>query len=309
MAAEILDGNAVAKEIRADLRVEIDKRRHPAVGHSIKPPCLAVVLCSDDPASQVYVRKKQEACAEVGITSFLVKPFEGGVNNWFNPMGHLLRTIEWLNDDDSVHGILVQLPLPVGFDQKLVFDRINPLKDVDVFSPENVGLLMQGRQRFVPCTPAGVQELLSRHGISLDGKHVTIINRSDIVGKPLHALLSQDGSAANATCTLCHDHTLPWMLKEMCLRSQIVIVAVGKPGFLTADMVCDKAVVVDVGINRLENGKLVGDCDYEAVRDKAAWITPVPGGVGPMTVAMLLRNTLQAQKLQGSNLTARRQSC
>lgn len=289
--AQILDGNSIAKTIRSEIKSEIER-------FNASPPCLAVVLCSNDPASEIYVRKKQEACAEVGINSFLIKPFQGGIENWFDPMGHLISTIEWLNQDHSVNGILVQLPLPVQLENSRVFDAINPLKDVDVFSPTNVGLLLQGRPRFVPCTPHGVQELLMRSGLQIAGRQVAIINRSDIVGKPLSALLVQDhGGKANATVVTCHDQTPPDRLKQVCLASDIIVVAVGKPGFLTADMVPDGAIVVDVGINRV-GGKIVGDADFEPVSQKASWISPVPGGVGPMTVTMLLKNTLLAQKLQ-----------
>lgn len=312
MAAKILDGNALAAEIRAEIKEEIHQRAQPVKskycgGPGMKPPCLAVVLTNTDPASELYVKKKQEACAEVGIVSYLIRPFEGGVENWGDPMGHLLNTIEYLNEDDSVDGILVQLPLPklegggpfapAQLDQRQVFDTIDPAKDVDVFTPENVGLLLQGRPRFVPCTPAGIQLLLTRNGIEISGKKVAIINRSDVVGKPLHALLIQNNKEANATVTLCHDHTPPELLKEVCLSSDIIVVAVGKPKFLTADMVPYGAVVVDVGINRTEGSKrVVGDVDFLPVADKASAISPVPGGVGPMTVTMLLQNTLKAHK-------------
>lgn len=301
--AQILDGNATATRIRAEIKSDVQKMVGRDLGGGYvertgHPPCLAVILCTDDPASQIYVRKKQEACTEVGINSFLIKPFEGGIHNWMSPIGHLLSTIKWLNEDNSVHGILVQLPLPKEINPTLVFDRINPLKDVDVFSPENVGLLLQGRPRFVPCTPQGVQQLLTRNGIKIAGKQVAIINRSDIVGKPLSALLIQDHGEANATVVTCHDQTPPERLKRVCLSSEIIVVAVGQPGFLTADMVPEGAVVVDVGINRLEDKRIVGDADFEAVSKKASWISPVPGGVGPMTVTMLLKNTLQAKRYQ-----------
>lgn len=288
--ARILDGNKVSAAIKEEVKREISFLQRSA-------PCLAVVLCSDDPASQLYIKKKQDACKEVGITSFLIKPFGESIDGWENPLQHLLSTIEYLNNDASVDGILVQLPLPsrLARYQNFVFDSIDPRKDVDVFSPVNTGLLMQGRPRYVPCTPAGIQELLVRHNVRIDGKKVAIINRSDIVGKPLHALLSQNNSQANATCTLCHDHTPPELLKSVCLSSDIIIVAVGKPNFLTADLVPEGAVVVDVGINRLpDSKKIVGDVAYEEVAKKASWITPVPGGVGPCTVAMLLKNTLLA---------------
>jgi methylenetetrahydrofolate dehydrogenase (NADP+)/methenyltetrahydrofolate cyclohydrolase len=293
MSAKILDGNKIASEIKSELKEQISKLE--------RPPSLAVVLCSDDPASKIYVQKKQQACAEVGINSFLLNLFEGGIEKWLNPMSHLLNTIDDLNNNESVDGILVQLPLPKSLDPQRVFDRISPLKDVDVFSPLNVGLLLQGRPRFIPCTPAGIHELLTRSGIQIVGKKVAIINRSDIVGKPLHALLIQNNEQANATCTLCHDHTPPELLKEICLSSDIIVVAVGIPDFLKGDMVPEGAAVVDVGINRLEgSNKIVGDVDFERVQEKASWISKVPGGVGPLTVAMLLKNTLLAKKLNFS---------
>jgi methylenetetrahydrofolate dehydrogenase (NADP+)/methenyltetrahydrofolate cyclohydrolase len=290
LMVQILDGNSIAATIRSEIKEKIVDRSGTRT-----PPCLAVLLCSEDPASEIYVRKKQEACAEVGINSFLIKPFSGGIENWLSPMGHLLSTIKWLNEDASVDGILVQLPLPKQLSPQLVFDTINPLKDVDVFSPENVGLLLQGRPRFVPCTPQGIQELLIRSGVEIAGKQVAIINRSDIVGKPLSALLIQDQIEANATVVTCHDRTPPERLKQVCLSSDIIVVAVGKPGFLTADLVPEGAVVVDVGINRIGK-KIVGDVDFASVSPKCSWISPVPGGVGPMTVTMLLRNTLLAQR-------------
>lgn len=310
---KILDGKAVAAQIRAEIKEEIIQRSRPirAVCASVagsKAPCLAVVLCSTDPASELYVAKKREACAEVGIISYLIRPFEGGIENWHDPQGHLLSTIKYLNDDQSVDGILVQLPLPKinetgpfrrTLEPHAVFDVIHPKKDVDVFNPENVGLLLQGRPRFVPCTPAGIQELLTRHGIEIEGKRVCIINRSDIVGKPLSALLIQNNKQANATVTLCHDHTPSERLREVCLASDIIVVAVGKPKFLTRDFVPKGAVVVDVGINRTEgSNKIVGDVDYEGVFGLPEWISRVPGGCGPVTVACLLKNTLLAQKLR-----------
>jgi methylenetetrahydrofolate dehydrogenase (NADP+)/methenyltetrahydrofolate cyclohydrolase len=307
--AKILDGKAIAAQIRSEIKLTLDERKTRVMaGERVfssdsPPPCLAVVLCSDDPASQIYVEKKREACREVGINSFVVKPFNGtGVANWMDPQNHLLSMIEWLNQDASVQGILVQLPLPKPLDQHEVFDHIDPLKDVDVFTPENVGLLLQGRPRFIPCTPAGIQELLTRSGVAIEGKRVCIINRSDVVGKPLSALLCQNNEQANATVTLCHDYTPPERLREACLASDIIVVAVGKPKFLTADMVPEGAVVVDVGITRVEGSKkIVGDVDFEPVAAKASAISPVPGGVGPMTVTMLLRNTMIAQQNALSN--------
>jgi methylenetetrahydrofolate dehydrogenase (NADP+)/methenyltetrahydrofolate cyclohydrolase len=312
--AKLLDGNSISSQIRAEIKEEVKRRLNPDEKYGAmvarKPACLAVVLCSNDPASEIYVQRKREACAEVGITSRLIRPFEGGIENWQNPQNHLLSIIDHLNNDKSVDGILVQLPLPPELDgtkfmeykmpsfQYQVFDRIDPLKDVDVFNPVNVGLLLQGRPRFIPCTPQGIQELLIRSNIQIKGKKVCIINRSDVVGKPLHALLVQNNEDANATVTVCHDHTPPDRLKEVCLRSDIIVVAVGKPKFLTEDMVPEGAVVIDVGINRIPGSKkIVGDVDFESVSKKASAISPVPGGVGPMTVTMLLRNVLKAQLL------------
>ncbi len=298
--ATILDGNAVAKKLREKITKRIVTLTAPSHGSCIRrdrqePPCLAVVLCSNDPASQVYVAKKREACAEVGITSLLIEPFQGGIEKYAHKIDHLLDTIEWLNNDKSIHGILVQLPLPDGLDPTQVFDKINPLKDVDVFNPLNVGLLLQGRPRFIPCTPHAVQELLWYSGIELEGKSVAIVNRSDVVGKPLSALLMQDdGTKANATVTVCHDKTPPTRLRHVCREADIVVVAVGKPNFLTADMVESHSIVVDVGINRIPGGKRIcGDCD-SAVYEKVATYSPVPGGVGPLTVTMLLHNTVKA---------------
>lgn len=303
---KILDGNSIAKQIRHEMKVMLQARRapfrlQPGNGRPLAPstpPTLAVVLCSDDPASAVYVRKKAEACAEVGINSFIVRPFENGIKNWSDPREHLLRTIDWLNSDSNVHGILVQLRLPKELLMTVseVFDRIDPLKDVDVLNPVNTGLLLQGRPRFVPCTPHGVQELLTRSGVEIEGKKVAIINRSDIVGKPLQALLIQDKEEANATVTLCHDRTPPQRLQDVCQSADIIVVAVGKPDFVTPNMVNKNTVVVDVGINRVD-GKIVGDVRRD-VYDIVAAYSPVPGGVGPMTVTMLLHNTMQAQLLQ-----------
>lgn len=298
--ARILDGNWVASEIRKEIKEELEKDRQQTKlcpNKPFVPPSLAVILCSDDPASQIYVNRKQEACKEVGIESILLRPFEDGMKNWEKPHEHLLNVIRKLNRDRSIHGILVQLPLPSGLNQNEVFDLIDPRKDVDVFSPVNVGLLLQGRPRYIPCTPAGIQELLLRHDVQIKGKKVCIINRSDVVGKPLNALLIQNNEMANATVSLCHDHTPPERLKEICLASEIIVVAVGKPAFLTPDMVPRGAVVVDVGINRASDSKkIVGDVCFKEVSEIADWISPVPGGVGPCTVARLLKNVTIAKR-------------
>lgn len=299
---KILNGTACAEQVYQEIRQKMGdmmflERHYPTPTRYPTPPALAVLLCTDNPASALYVKKKQQACERVGINGVVLRPFEGGIHKWSYPQEHLLHTIRWLNDDPAIHGVLVQLPLPPEIDKHQIFDAINPLKDVDVFSPTNTGLLMQGRPRFLPCTPQAVQQLLHRNGIPLGGKKVTIINRSDIVGKPLSSMLIQDDQLANASVCLCHDHTPPETLKESCLWADVVVVAVGIPKFLTADMVSEGAVVIDVGINRNEEGKLCGDADYEALLPKVSAITPVPGGVGPMTVAMLLKNTVTAYKL------------
>lgn len=291
--AQILDGKAVSAKIREELRNQLLNVKGASFPHfNYSMPCLAVVLCTDDPASKVYVRHKQKACEEVGITSYLLKPFDGGIEKYSHPKEHLLATIRYLNNDPAVHGVLVQLPLPPEIDCHEVFDTIDPRKDVDVFNPANVGLLMQGRPRFIPCTPHGVQELLFHSGIEIAGKKVAIINRSDIVGKPLSALLIQDEGKANATVVTCHDRTPSSSLKQVCLAADIIVVAVGKPDFLKPEMVPEGAIVVDVGINRVGE-RLVGDC-HPDVAEKCSWISPVPGGVGPMTVTMLLKNTIKA---------------
>lgn len=284
---QILDGRPVAEAISEQVKQSI---RNLAAY-----PSLAVLLCADNSASEIYVRKKREACAKVGINSFLIRPFDGGIENWYRPLHHLLQTIDWLNQDPSIHGILVQLPLPEEIDVHRVFDRIDPLKDVDVFNPINVGLLVQERPRFLPPTPQAIREILTWYGISLSGKKVVIINRSNVVGKPLSAMLIHDQEeCANATVCLCHDRTPPEKLAEACHWADIIVVAVGKSGFLSAGMVPDGAVVIDVGVNRDGSGKICGDVDFAAVCNKASAITPVPGGVGPVTVACLLKNTAQA---------------
>ncbi len=287
---KILDGLKISAQIKHELKTRLKCRT--------TPPFLAVVLCSDDPASGIYVRNKIIACEEVGITNMLIKPFEKGVSTLTNPREHLIKTIEYLNSDININGILVQLPISpsIGMTSQEVFDTIDPSKDVDVLTPRNVGLLMQGRPLFVPCTPHGIQELLTRSGIEIAGKKVAIINRSDIVGKPLSALLMQDNTSANATVTVCHDKTPPSRLKEVCLSADIIVVAVGKPNFITPDMVHSKTIIVDVGINRVD-GKIVGDVHHDCYDIVAAY-SPVPGGVGPMTVTMLLYNTIKAQQQQ-----------
>ena len=290
MKARILDGKAIALEIRGEIAGEVS--RWVDDGHAA--PCLTAVLVGEDPASGVYVRNKQRACEKAGIEGRTVRlPAT-------TTQADLLRTVRELNADDSVDGILVQLPLPTGgdLDSRAVLDAVDPAKDVDCFSPVNVGLLAQGRPRFLPCTPHGIAQLMARCQTPASGKHVVVVGRSDIVGKPMALMLAQKDigigpDVADATVTIAHSRTPN--LADVCRRADVLIAAVGRPRMITADMVADGAVVIDVGINR-EGDRLVGDVDYEPVAEKASAITPVPGGVGPLTVAMLLRNTLTAAR-------------
>jgi methylenetetrahydrofolate dehydrogenase (NADP+)/methenyltetrahydrofolate cyclohydrolase len=242
----------------------------------------------DNPASEVYVRNKRRACEDVGIESQLHRLGAGATSE------ELLGLVARLNKDHAVHGILIQLPLPPQIDSNRVLVAVNPAKDVDAFHPENVGRLVQGRPRFLPCTPQGVQQLLVRSGLEIAGRHVVVLGRSDIVGRPLSIMLSQRGPGGDATVTLCHSRTRD--LASVTRLADILIAAIGQPKLVTADMVKQGAVVIDVGINRTDEG-VVGDVDFEAVRNVASAITPVPGGVGPLTVAMLLRNTLAAAQM------------
>lgn len=290
MSAVLLDGKAIAKEIRGELKQQVaDFTKRCGV-----TPTLAAILVGDDPASQVYVRNKERACERAGINSVLHRlPIDTSQDD-------LLALIAQLNEGLSTNGILCQLPLPKHIAEQKILDAISPAKDVDAFHPENVGLIVQGRPRFLPCTPHGVQQILSRSGITVSGKHVVIIGRSEIVGKPLAMLLVQRDSdlgaeAANATVTLCHSRTAN--LEEITRTADVLVPAIGRPKFVTADMVKPGAVVIDVGINRTDEG-LVGDVDFDAVREVAGYLTPVPGGVGPLTIAMLLQNTLTAARQQ-----------
>jgi methylenetetrahydrofolate dehydrogenase (NADP+)/methenyltetrahydrofolate cyclohydrolase len=287
MTATILDGKAMADQIRA----EIARQVADFTGRTGVVPCLAAVLVGEDPGSQVYVRNKQKACHTSGLTSRLHRLGAATTT------AELLSVVDGLNRDAAVHGILVQLPLPGGIDQTRVLDAVDPRKDVDAFHPENVGRIVQGRPRFLPCTPHGVQELLVRSGVPIAGRHVVILGRSEIVGKPMAAMLVQKAPGGDATVTICHSRTRN--LPEVTRTADILIVAIGRAKFVTADMVKPGAVVVDVGINRTEAG-LVGDVDFEAVREVAGQITPVPGGVGPLTIAMLLANTLAAAQQQAA---------
>jgi len=284
MPAKLLDGKALALEIRAEIAEEVAA----FVSKNSVTPCLAAVLVGEDPASQVYVRNKERACQKAGITSRMERlPAETTTEE-------LLALIEELNGDAEVHGILVQLPLPSHCDEQLILDAILPAKDVDAFHPENVGLISQGRPRLLPCTPHGIQELLVRNNIETSGAEVVVLGRSDIVGKPMGLMLVQKAVGANATVTIAHSRTKN--LAEVTRRADILIVAMGVPEFVTGEMVKPGATVIDVGINRTDEGKLVGDVNFAQAQEVAGAITPVPGGVGPLTVAMLLHNTLAAAK-------------
>jgi len=281
MTATIIDGKRIAKQLRQALQQDVAA----FAARSGIEPHLCAILTGDDPASAVYVRNKQRACDDVGIRSTLHRRPASTTQN------ELLELVAQTNQDATVHGILVQLPLPDHIDPTAVLDAINPQKDVDAFHPENVGLLVQGRPRFLPCTPQAVQYLLAECGASIAGAHVVVLGRSEIVGKPVATLLAQKGPQGNATVTLCHSRTRD--VGSVLRTADIIVAALGVPRFVTADMVKPGAVVIDVGINRTETG-LVGDVDFEQVQPIAGAITPVPGGVGPMTIAMLLKNTLSA---------------
>ena len=278
--ATIIDGKRISAEIRAELA---EKTQEFIREYGIAPG-LAVIIVGQDPASQVYVRNKHKACAEVGFYSEVHElPADASEQQ-------VMDLIDSLNQNGSIHGILVQLPLPKHLDEQKILLRIMPEKDVDAFHPYNVGKIMIGDYNVLPCTPAGVMQLLSRSGVSASGKHCVVIGRSNIVGKPMAMLLLHD----NGTVTVCHSRTPD--LKAQTLQADILVSAVGRAGFVTADMVKPGAVVIDVGINRNAEGKLCGDVDFASVSEVASMITPVPGGVGPMTITMLLQNTLTAAK-------------
>lgn len=288
MTARILDGKSIAMTIRGEIQQAVTA----FIAESGVQPCLAAILVGDDPGSQVYVRNKEIACEKAGMKSRLTR-LPGSTSQ-----SDLLALIAELNKDPSVHGILVQLPLPDQIDTRVVLDAVSPSKDVDAFAPENVGLISQGRPRFLPCTPHGVMQILGRSGIDVIGKHCVVVGRSDIVGKPMAMMLAQKSgplgkSNANATVTLIHSNTPD--IAKWTRQADVLIVAIGKPRFITADMVSPGTVVIDVGINR-DSDKIVGDVDYEGLQEVASAITPVPGGVGPLTIAMLLANTLAAAK-------------
>ena len=274
---KILDGKAVSLKVKESVKVRADELKKFGV-----EPTLAVVLVGEDKASQTYVRAKEKACNEYGIKSVAHRLSENTTQN------ELLALINVLNLDDSIHGILVQLPLPKHIDTNVVLAAIDPRKDVDGFHAVNVGKLVSGLDGFVPCTPLGVMEILKEYDIEVAGLNAVVIGRSNIVGKPMANLLLN----ASATVTVTHSKTKN--LKEICKNADLIVAAIGKPFFLKADMIKEGAVVVDVGINRLDDGRLVGDVDFDEVAPKCSYITPVPGGVGPMTIAMLLNNTILA---------------
>lgn len=281
--AKIIDGKAVSAKVKEQVRKEAEVLKEKGIEIG-----LAVVIVGDNPASRVYVNNKKKACAEVGFNSYeYALPEE-------TAEAELLELVEKLNNDDKVNGILVQLPLPKQINENAVINAIRPDKDVDAFHPENVGHIMIGDFNFLPCTPAGVMELIAETGVDVCGKNCVVIGRSNIVGKPMAMLLLHK----NGTVTICHSRTKN--LAEICSKADILVAAVGKSGFVTPDMVKEGAVVIDVGMNRNAEGKLCGDVDYAACFDKAGYITPVPGGVGPMTIAMLMRNTLTAAKLKNN---------
>jgi len=275
----LLDGKKLSIKIKEQLKKEVAKLKEEGV-----IPGLAVILVGNDPASQTYVKMKKNACNEIGIYS-VVHEFPETITQ-----KELISTIDMINENPNIHGLLIQLPLPKHIDTTKILERVSPKKDVDGFHPYNMGRLVEGLDTFAPCTPLGVMELFKEYNINVKGKDVCIVGASNIVGKPMWALLLNEF----ATVDICHIETKD--LKSHTLRADIVIVGVGKVNLITQDMIKEGAIVVDIGINRLENGKLVGDVDFENVSKKASFITPVPGGVGPMTIAMLLKNTIKAAK-------------
>ena len=290
MSARVLSGTEMANEIRAEVAVGVAEMRDK---HGIVPG-LAVVMVGDDPASKVYVRNKDRAAIEAGMVSESI-PLQASTTQ-----DEVLSVVRRLNCDARIHGILAQLPLPDHIDEDTVIESVNPDKDVDGLHPFNMGLLVAGQPRFVSVTPAGIQQILLRSGFDPEGKHVVVVGRSNIVGKPVSNLLMQRRPGSNATVTVCHTRTRN--MAEITRQADILISAIGRPRFITADMVKDGAVVIDVGINQIDaperkrGYRLVGDVDYDAVSQKAEAITPVPGGIGPMTIAMLMHNTLKAAR-------------
>lgn len=277
--AQIIDGKEIAQTIKEEMRLEVEELKK--IGKSC---CLAVIQVGEDPASTVYVSNKKKACAYIGIDSLSFELPEKTTEE------ELIALIDKLNMDETVHGILCQLPLPCHINEKTILNRISPKKDVDGFHPQNVGALVVGDFGFVSCTPAGIIELLKRSNVEIEGKNCVVIGRSNIVGKPMALLMLRE----NATVTICHSKTKN--LKEICKEADILIVAIGKPKFVNKDYIKEGAVVIDVGIHRDENNKLCGDVDYKSVEPLCSAITPVPGGVGPMTICMLMKNCLEAMK-------------
>lgn len=281
--AKIIDGKVISAAVKESVAKEVELLK--SQGYL---PGLAVIIVGEDPASKVYVSNKEKACEQIGMKSVKYALPENTTNE------ELLALIDKLNHDETINGILCQLPLPRHLDEKAVIDAIDPVKDVDAFHPVNVGKIMTGDYDFLPCTPAGIMEMLAYENIDIEGKTCVVIGRSNIVGKPMSMLLLHK----NGTVTICHSRTKN--LKEVCASADILVAAVGKANFVTADMVKEGAVVIDVGINRLENGKLCGDVNFAEVEPKTSYITPVPGGVGPMTIATLMKNTLTAAKKQNN---------
>lgn len=280
---QIIDGKAVSKAVKQRVKSECGELKAKGI-----TPGLAVIIVGDDPASMVYVRNKEKACEECGFYSVKYALPENTTQNELNAL------VKKLNNDDKINGILCQLPLPKHLDDKEVINLIDPIKDVDAFHPVNVGAIMIGDYNFLPCTPAGVMELIHSTGVEVSGKKAVVMGRSNIVGKPMAMLLLHE----NATVEITHSKTQN--LAEITKTADILVAAIGRAEFVKADMVKDGAVVIDVGMNRNENGKLCGDVDFNGVKDKCSFITPVPGGVGPMTISMLMRNTLTAAKLQNN---------
>jgi len=283
MSAIVLNGNDLSKRMRSDLKLKVSKMNEKGIF-----PGLAVVLVGEDEASKIYVGKKKKACEELGIKSFEYRMSDEVTEE------ELLELIRVLNSDSNVSGILVQLPLPSHINEEKVLLEINPEKDVDAFHPVNVGRIMIGDPVYLPCTPAGVMELIKESGIDISGKECVVVGRSNIVGKPQAMLLL----AANGTVTICHSKTRD--LAAVCRRADILVVAIGRPEFVKGSWIKPGAIVIDVGMNRLENGKLAGDVEYTEASAIAAAITPVPGGVGPMTITMLMQNTIKAAELQNT---------
>ncbi|UFT97730.1 bifunctional methylenetetrahydrofolate dehydrogenase/methenyltetrahydrofolate cyclohydrolase FolD [Radiobacillus kanasensis] len=279
MSAEIIYGSELSTELKDNMKKEVNELHEKGIY-----PSLTVVLIGDNPASQSYVRGKQKAAAQVGVNSDLIELPSSTTQE------ELLQLIDRLNTDEEVHGILVQLPLPEQINEQVIIEAIDPSKDVDGFHPINIGRMMAGKDTFLPCTPFGIITILKSRNIEIAGKHAVVIGRSNIVGKPVGQLLLNE----NATVTYCHSRTKN--MKDFTLSADILIVAVGKEHFVSADYVKEGAVVIDVGVNRMENGKLTGDVDFESVKEKATFLTPVPKGVGPMTITMLLHNTVKAAK-------------